>query len=77
MFIFPRAGESWSVSPSLVASLLGSATAAAASSNGEACRRASGHSAELLKFIPLCILQYPPFFSAPFKTTSLSPSWLF
>lgn len=45
----------------LVASLLGS-DIAAASSNGEACGRASSRSAELLKFIPLCILQYPPFF---------------
>lgn len=47
--------------PPLVASLLGSGTAAA-SSNGEACRRASSRPAELLKCIPLCILQYPPFF---------------
>lgn len=45
----------------LVASLLGSGIAAA-SSNGEACSQASSRSGELLKFIPLCILQYPPFF---------------
>lgn len=38
------------------------AAIAAASSNGEACRQASSRLAELLKFIPLCILQYPPFF---------------
>lgn len=38
------------------------AAIAVASSNREACRQASSRLAELLKFIPLCILQYPPFF---------------
>ncbi len=33
----------------------------------EARRQASSRSAELLKFIPLCILQYPPFFFCPFQ----------
>lgn len=69
----PRVGQSLSFSPCR----WWPAGWGAASSNGEACGQASSGSARLLKCIPLCILQYPPFFSAPFKTTSLSPSWLF
>lgn len=65
-------GQSWSFSPSHWWPACWGAVIAAASSNGEAARRASSRSAELLKFIPLCILQYPPFFSLPLSKQQAS-----